>query len=103
MKRMLLVFLMAAMVLGFAGTAWAETFQGFVIESEGAFALDEIGGGVFLLEGAGLEQFLEKEVIIEGELLEGQDGSLIIDVYQIREIEGGSAPGGETVSLVLTH
>jgi len=103
MKKALLAMILGLMLLGLPQAASAEMFQGFVFLENGELYLDELDGGIFLLDGQGIEQFLDKEVIVEGELVEHESGVLIIQVNGIREIETTLDGAGDTALLETAH
>lgn len=98
-----LILALAAALLVFARPAFAETFFGFLYAGEPGYMLEDYGGNLYLLDGKGLDGFLDTDVVIEGEMFLDEGGEPVIRVFDIKEDTRILIPEDNVVSMNLNY
>lgn len=93
------IIALAAFMLAFARPALAETFYGYLQADDMGYLLEDSAGDVYLLDGDGLDEFLDMEVVIEGEMFLDDGGEPVIRVFDIRENNDIHLPEDNVVFL----
>lgn len=101
--RNVILLLLTVLLVVWVRPAFSETFYGFLYEGGNGAILEDFTGNFYFVEGPGVDEFLNMEVIIEGELHETGDGELMIRVFDIRQDERFEMPEDALVSMNFNY